>query len=93
MDASEVERMAAALERWGITTDRQWSKDCAEAAQLLRSLAKDASRYQWLRGQYRLMSPHMDGNHDWAPKMAAILKGNTMDAAIDSAMARKEGGG
>lgn len=62
---------------------------CREAAALLRSLAKDASRYQWLRDQYRLMSPHMDGNHHWAPKMAAILKGNTVDAAIDSAMARK----
>lgn len=88
-------------ESWRITATGDQLAVLDEAAALIRrqrqeyamldevcaGLARDAARYRWLRDQYRCMSPHMDGNHHWAPKMAAILKGQSVDAAIDAEIA------
>jgi hypothetical protein len=51
-----------------------------------KELEADAARYRWLRDRYRMMSPRMDGQHHWAPRMSAILKGRSVDAAIDAAL-------
>lgn len=51
------------------------------------ALRRDAERYRWLRAQYRLMSPHMNSQHVWTPSTKAILRGESVDAAIDAAMA------
>lgn len=92
----EEDREAAAalraFQRLRSTPDAGRCERDARIADLERRLAeaeRDAERYRWLRGQYRLMSPHMDGQHHWAPKMAAFLKGSSVDAAIDAAMGKE----
>lgn len=81
--ASAAERAADAIE----TLARE--RDALRSA--LTASEKDAARYRWLRDQYRCMSPKMDGNHHWSPKMAAILRGPSVDAAIDAAMEKANG--
>jgi hypothetical protein len=49
--------------------------------------AKDAERYQFLRDDFSPMGLDIDGNHAWAYRRNATLKGPNLDAAIDAAMA------
>jgi hypothetical protein len=53
-------------------------KECGE-------LRKDAERYQFLRGDFSPMGLNIDGNHAWAYRRNATLKGPSLDAAIDAA--------
>ncbi len=89
-DLSEVERVAGALEKTRAnmlgTADEAHYWLCHDASALLRSLAKEAERYRWLRDAQWL--------DEHVAERFAIDERNpeTLDAAIDSAMARKEGG-
>jgi hypothetical protein len=107
MDASEVERVAAALE----AIDAQPIAPLKEAAAMLRSLAKDASRYQWLRDMAEAEDNSgaadllCDDSHivclevygdDGGVVYEAGFGTDALDAAIDAAIeaaGRKEGGG
>ncbi len=93
--ANEVKRVIAALtDAWGPDQD---------AIALIRSLAKDASRYQWL-AQRLCVTPQesLSGSIREALDIKigrAFVDSrdrphedtSALDAAIDSAMARKEG--
>ncbi len=57
----------------------------AQAAEL-ESLRRDAERYRWLRDDFSPMGLNIDGNHAWAYRRNATLKGPNLDAAIDAAM-------
>lgn len=46
----------------------------------------DAARYRFLRGDFSPMGLNIDGNHAWAYRRNATLKGSTLDAAIDAAI-------
>ena len=50
-------------------------------------LREDAERYHFLRRDFSVSSPDIDGNHAWAYRNFS-LRGPTLDAAIDAA--RKE---
>jgi len=62
----------------------------ARAQEEIEGLRKDARRYRWLiaRGVFKC-DPKMDGMHQWYP-IAVPLRGNTLDAAIDSAIAGEQ---
>jgi hypothetical protein len=45
----------------------------------------DANRYRFLRADFSPMGLNIDGNHAWAYRRNATLKGPTLDAAIDAA--------
>ena len=47
----------------------------------------EAKRYKFLRRDFSPMGLNIDGNHAWAYRRNATLKGPNLDAAIDSAMA------
>jgi hypothetical protein len=51
----------------------------------LREVVADAERYTFLRGDFSPMGLNIDGNHAWAYRRNASLKGPTLDAAIDAA--------
>jgi hypothetical protein len=48
---------------------------------------KDAMRYRFLRADFSPMGLNIDGNHVWAYRRNATLKGPDLNAAIDAAMA------
>jgi hypothetical protein len=53
------------------------------------ALRKDAERYRFLCGDFSPMGLNIDGNHAWAYRRNATLKGPSLDAAIDAAMAAR----
>lgn len=83
----------ALIER--LRTDVLWHKrrgnetiarDCEEAAAEIERLRADAARYQFLRADFSPMGLNIDGNHAWAYRRNATLKGPNLDSAIDAAM-------
>lgn len=50
------------------------------------ALAADAERYRFLRQDFSPIGLNIDGNHAWAYRRNATLKGPNLDAAIDAAM-------
>ena len=52
----------------------------------VEALRADAGRYQFLRGDFSPMGLNIDGQHAWAYRRNATLRGPTLDAAIDAAM-------
>jgi hypothetical protein len=48
-----------------------------------------AKRYQFLRTDFSPMGLNIDGNHAWAYRRNAMLKGPSLDEAIDVAMAAR----
>ena len=46
----------------------------------------EAARYRFLRRDFSPMSLNIDGNHAWAYRRNATLKGPNLDAAIDAAI-------
>lgn len=46
----------------------------------------DAARYRFLKHDFSVMSPNIDGNHAWAYRRNFSLKGPNLDAAIDAAI-------
>lgn len=46
----------------------------------------DAARYRFLRHDFSPMGLNIDGNHAWAYRRNAMLKGPNLDAAIDAAI-------
>lgn len=50
---------------------------------------EDAERYRWLRDKSRVFKqdPDMSGNHYWMIQSNGLLRGATLDAAIDRAAA------
>lgn len=48
--------------------------------------ALDAARYRFLRHDFSPMGVNIDGNHAWAYRRNATLKGPNLDAAIDAAI-------
>jgi hypothetical protein len=95
-DRSEVERVIAALtDAWGPDQD---------AIALIRSLAKDAGRLDWLHDNEAALESHRErfgADGGWTiwwnvVKCGKSISGHPLGdprAAIDAAMARKEGGG
>ena len=57
----------------------------AERDAEIARLREDAERYQFLRNDFSVSSPNMNGNHAWAYRRNFSLKGPTLDAAIDAA--------
>lgn len=55
----------------------------------VQAIQKDAERYRWLKEQFRVMSMDMGGNQVWVLKQP-IASGQTMDAACDAAMEKKQ---
>jgi hypothetical protein len=54
----------------------------------VEALQADAERYRFLEADFSPMGLNIDGNHAWAYRRNASLKGPTLSAAIDTA--RKE---
>jgi len=52
----------------------------------VEALRKDAERYRYLRDDFSPMGLNIDGDHAWAYRRNATLKGPNLDAAIDAAM-------
>jgi hypothetical protein len=52
----------------------------------IEQLRKEAERYQFLRDDFSPMGVNIDGNHAWAYRRNATLKGPNLDAAIDAAI-------
>jgi len=46
----------------------------------------EAARYRFLRSDFSPMGLSIDGNHAWAYRRNATLKGPNLDAAIDAAI-------
>lgn len=70
-----------------------WRVVCMLLAEEVRRLAeielatrRDAKRYQFLRADFAPMGLNIDGNHAWAYRRNAMLKGPNLDAAIDAAI-------
>jgi hypothetical protein len=62
-----------------------------EMLEQLRRMADDAARYRWLRSRFRVFGPHIDGQHAWcATGDIGRLRGPSIDAAIDAALAGKD---
>ena len=59
----------------------------AEPQSDMERLRADAQRYQFLRKDFSPMGLNIDGNHAWAYRRNATLKGPNLDAAIDAAIA------
>lgn len=70
---------------------RQYATEAIEAA-LQSQDREDAERYRWLRDKSRVFKqdPDMSGNHYWMIQANGLLRGATLDAAIDHAR-RNEG--
>jgi|JI10StandDraft_1071094.scaffolds.fasta_scaffold438353_2 hypothetical protein len=51
----------------------------------VEALRADAKRYKFLRDDFSPMGMNIDGNHAWAYRRNATLKGPNLDAAIDAA--------
>lgn len=69
----------------------------AIAATLQSQDREDAERYRWLRDKSRVFKqdPDMSGNHYWMIQSNGLLRGATLDAAIDharAALAQEQGG-
>jgi hypothetical protein len=58
----------------------------------VRSLVHIAQRYEWLKGQFKVMSPHMDGQHYWHLTGMSKFKGSSIDAICDTALSAQRGG-
>lgn len=63
-----------------------------EAAAHIERLEADARRYEWLKGQFKVMSPHMDGQHHWHLAGMSKFKGSSIDAICDAALSAQRGG-
>ena len=59
----------------------------------LEALRKDAERYRWMRNDFGVMGANIDGQHSWAYRRNFSLRGPTLDAAIDRAVAAEREGG
>ena len=60
--------------------------ECADLAEAeIARMREDAERYHFLRDDFSVSSPNIDGNHSWAYRRNFSLKGPTLDAAIDAA--------
>ena len=68
-----------------MNSDRMYQANRKALLAKLSELERDAQRYRWLRDCYRCSSLYADNQHMWTPKMAAILRGPSVDAAIDAA--------
>lgn len=51
----------------------------------VEALRADAERYKFLRDDFSPMGMNINGNHAWAYRRNATLKGPNLDAAIDAA--------
>lgn len=69
------------------------SADYHRAALLkaVEELAADAARYRWLRNGFRAMSLDMGGKHTWVQRSSSMLRGPSVDEAIDAAIAKATG--
>lgn len=58
---------------------------------------KHARRWKTISQEFRVMSPHIDGNHCWVLRSSDRLRGPTMEAAVDAIAAQEtppaDGGG
>lgn len=70
--------LAARLDK--VLSDRLDLKRSNEA------LERDAARYRFLESDFSPMGLNIDGNHAWAYRRNATLKGPTLKAAIDAAL-------
>ncbi len=68
---------------------RRIQEEAAEELTRLRAeveaLRADAERYKFLRDDFSPMGMNINGNHAWAYRRNATLKGPNLDAAIDAA--------
>lgn len=65
--------------------------DCGGMEMEFLELKQEAYRYRFLRRDFSPFGLNIDGNHAWAYRRNAMLKGPTLDAAIDAAMAPRPG--
>lgn len=68
-------------------TDREILEQAEQLIEELNALRKDADRYRFLRIDFSPMGMSIDGDHAWAYRRNATLKGPSLDAAIDAAIA------
>jgi hypothetical protein len=73
------------------TADQMHAYAAARVAEAVAE--KDAERYRFLRKDFSPMGLNIDGNHAWAYRRNATLKGPTLDAAIDAAIRAGSAGG
>ncbi|MDX9971920.1 MAG: hypothetical protein RBU21_02910 [FCB group bacterium] len=91
-------RWAPSSAYWSAELKRLFGPDAREGINVLearlRDFEVDAERYRWLRDKSRVFKqdPDMSGNHYWMIQSNGLLRGATLDAAIDHAR-RAEGGG
>lgn len=82
----------AKLQSWVIEETQEpagmWScVDCGHKFVPLDLMQEaEAKRYRFLRGDFSPMGLNIDGNHAWAYRRNATLKGPNLDAALDAAM-------
>ena len=84
---AEIERLQSDIARH----IRRRQEQSAEIRRLRAELAEakqDAERYRWVRDKAFRCDPDMSGNHTWwSVQPRPKLRGNTIDAAIDAALA------
>jgi hypothetical protein len=94
VSAAHIAALEAALEEetrtaYVVCWKQNVSAVLAEVKRLraeVEALRADAGRYQFLRGDFSPMGLNIDGQHAWAYRRNATLRGPTLDAAIDAAM-------
>lgn len=89
-DAYSLPSQGAWIERDGSTLPNNSCAQAADEIERLRaeleSLRSAAVRYWFLRDDFSPIGVNIDGNHAWAYRRNATLKGPNLDAAIDAAM-------
>lgn len=61
-------------------------QEAHELRERMAELEQDAARYRFLESDFSPMGLNIDGNHAWAYRRNAMLKGPSLSAAIDAAM-------
>lgn len=84
-----VER-AEQASRWESDMCEQALADIKALRQQVADLERDAARYRFLESDFAPMGLNIDGNHVWAYRRNATLKGPSLSAAIDAAISANE---
>jgi len=81
-----VQRLRGIAERQCMPTFNEAANRIEKLERENAELCKDAERYRWLKTGFRAMSLDMGGNHTWVQRSSSMLRGPSVDEAIDAAM-------